>query len=179
MKKKIKKHTLFTIASLAVILASGFIVFSLLSQLSDASNDYLEEKESLTEELVHEERLKEVEHEEVLQNLESLENLFSDPNRPITNILFLEKTLENNNLEGSVSTGERVTDSNPWPYLEFDVQIEGQFTGVLNFITEVRSGEKLLAIEGLSVQAVEENEDDDEDEREVSANLTVKAYFLD
>lgn len=172
---KIKKHTLFTAASLIVILASGFITFTLLSELNSVSDSYLEEKEGLRKETLHADRLEGVDHERVLQTTEDLKDIFSNPNRPINNILFLEEVIENNNLEGNVTTGKRVTDSNPWPYLEFNVRLEGDFADILNFINESRSGEKLLTIEDLSVEAKE----DEEKNREVVANLLVKAYFLD
>lgn len=181
MKTKIKKHTLFTAASLVVILASIFIVCSLLSQLSQTSDDYLDEKQSLSEELLHAKNLEGVDHKRVTRKTEELKDLFSNPNRPINNILFLERTLENNNLEGDVATGQKITDSDPWPYLEFNIRTEGRFVDVLSFITEVRSGEKLLTVEDLSVEAedVDEGEDGEESERDLVANFIVKAYFLD
>ncbi|MGM0439188.1 MAG: hypothetical protein ACQEP3_01985 [Patescibacteria group bacterium] len=175
MVKTNKKHLLFIISSVAIITSSAFIITTLFLNLKKESDQYLNEKEELERITTYSEDLKKEDHQEIKAMLSEVNELFINPERPIEEILFLEKAAKQNNLTASIETGEKVEDSKPWPYLEFDLKVSGSFADLASFLKEVKEKKWIYSINKLSIEAVETQEE----KRDISATLSLRAYFLD
>lgn len=179
METTTRKYLLFILVAIIIIISAGFVILTLHSDIRDASDNYLTEKQELVTLKAHANQLEEVDHQKIKENINEAQNLFSNPERPIEDILFLEEVAENNNLSMDVRVGQKQDSSvNPWSYLEFNLDLEGSFPDILYFLREIETRRWLFSIDSFSAEVLESFDIEDEN-RNVSANLSLHVYFLD
>ena len=178
MEKKSKKITVAIFLVVLTTLAAVFVVINLLMRIRASSQNYLSEKEELAV-LKHKE--KELEGEslaEVLKYRRTLEKLFTDPERPISEIIFLEERADRNGLDYQVHVGEKKIDQGS-PYLEFEIDLSGDLFSILNFFDGLETENNVLFVDRVEFDfAQNQISDGEKDFEEVSLSAVLGVYYL-
>ncbi len=175
MNKKNKKTTPFVFLAILVIVSTIFVIGNLFLRIKTASENYLNQKEELTVLRSKEKVLEGEDVVEVLSRKRELKNLFTDPERPIPEIIFLESRADNNNLDYTVSVGEKKT-QNGWPYLEFQVDLSGDLDSALIFFEGLEAEKRVLFIDEVKFDFNQNNLR--EKEKEVNLSAKLGNYYL-
>ncbi len=177
MEKKNKNYLFFMAISILVVFTSGFIINSLFFDIKEASDKYLEEKEEIRELTVKNEKLKDENQQEIKEMITSLNELFINQERPVEEIIFLENTIEKNNLSGEVKVGETENSSSDyWSYLNLNVEIKGAENEIFSFLTDLEERKWLFSISQMNMKNLSNNNESENQDTE--AEITLKAYFL-
>lgn len=164
------KTIIFGILAVFVIIAAGFLTIDSFLKVEKSSREYLNQKEELKNLQTEKEQLKGISNDKVKDVKNSLENLFSNPNRPLEDILFLENVAEENNLSIDTSVSSEEVNSNPWPYFYLDVNLTGDFSDILSFVNKVKERKWINSVESLKL--TKNNE-------EINGLMKLKVYFLE
>jgi cell division protein FtsB len=176
MEKKNKNYFFFMVVSLLIIFTSGFIIFSLFIDIKEASAQYLKEKEEIRELTVKNEKLRDENHQEVKEMITSVNRLFINPDRPVEEIIFLENKIKESNLSGQLEVGKKENSvSDPWPSLNFNLELKGSRNQIFSFLQKLKEKEWLFSIDKMSIKNLDQNEDE---ENISEADIILKAYFL-
>lgn len=180
MTKNNKKYFLFIILSISLIVFSIFILRNLFFDIRKTSNQYLEEKKELKAIAAHEKDLRNESREEIRNKLKAVNKLFINPERPIKKILLLEEIAEKNNFPVNIQIGEKINNSDLWPYLEFNIEFTGSFVDLASFLEEIKKEKWIYSINNLSIEAEKQRQEQQQEEERgnISGNLSIRAYFL-
>lgn len=175
MNQKNKKIIPFVLLAILVIVAALFVIGSLFMRIKNTSANYLKEKEEIAILRSKERKLEGEDLLQVLSTKKELEKLFTNPERPISEIVFLENRAANNNLDHAVSVGEKKT-KNGWPYLEFEVDLTGNLDSGLSFFKDLETEKRALFIDELEIDFNQDNFKEDNEKVNLSAKLGI--YYL-
>lgn len=116
-------------------------------------------------------------------NLDKLDQLFINPEIPIEFINFLEKISQDSKilLKISLLSINESKDSS-WPFLNFQISTEGQFSNFSKFLEKLESSPYLIEIQNLTINKLSKSEVKSKEfenltsPNEISANLLIKVY---
>lgn len=184
MSLKRKIYISLIIFSGLSILLSVFLIYPLLSEIEEKSQDFLSQKEKL---MVLEKKVENLEKfrmifPEISANLEKIDDLFVNQKMPIDFISFLERTSQNSQLTLKISPAPPLKiEKDPWPSISFQLISTGSFPNFLKFLEKLESSFYLIEIQNLSISRLSETELKSKEFEnfslgDIKADLLIKAY---
>ena len=137
-----------------VVLISVFVIYPLLKEIKDDSQWFVSEKNRFT---TLDERIGDLKKFDVLYKdreeiLKQIDGLFIDPEVPVDFIDFLEKTGSQSSVNIDIapfSAGKK--DKESWPFLNFQVTVNGSFPSFLIFLEKIENSPYLIEIQSLTI----------------------------
>ncbi|MCX6760717.1 MAG: hypothetical protein NTZ84_01240 [Candidatus Nealsonbacteria bacterium] len=171
-----KINTSIVIFLSLIILINVFVVCPLLKAIKNDSQRLVSEKNKF---LTLDERIDVLKKLDVIykdreETLKQIDDLFVDPEVPVDFLNFLEKTGYQSSVGVEVdpfSVGK--IDKNSWPFLNFQITVNGSFPSFLIFLEKIENSPYLIEIQGLTVsQSTEANQSPGN----IKALLSFKAF---
>ncbi|KPJ56062.1 hypothetical protein AMJ49_05815 [Parcubacteria bacterium DG_74_2] len=169
--------------ALAFLVFVFFIIYSLLNEIKKDSQDFVVQKNSIAELQTRKENFNKLKnfYKNYQKDLEKIDNLLVDSEKPIEFIEFLEESAENSSLSINVSTSALLKpETEKWNFSNYQLSLEGSFPNVLKFLEKLETAPYLIEISNLNIQksSIESIKFKEYStlERNALANLTIKVY---
>ena len=159
LKKKIYLWLIiFGLLTLCLII---LIIYPVFGWIKESSQEIISQKQrlaSLQDRIESLENFKKL-YPTIKPNLEKIDGLFINPEAPIGFIGFLEKTASHTQVLIEISAITlRETKKDPWPFLGFQIRINGSFPKFLRFLEKLEAGPYLIEIQSLDISRLSEQD---------------------
>jgi len=153
---KIEKKTNISIIIFLslIIFIIVFVICPLIGEIKKSSQGLISEKNKLS---VLEEQINSLGRFKILYKnleeiLEKIDGLFVNKEVPVDFIGFLERTADKSSVDIEVSplSGGQ-TDTDPWPFLVFQITVDGSFLQILSFLEKMENSPYLVEIQNLTI----------------------------
>lgn len=177
MTVKNKIHLSIAIFLLLTILMVVFVIYPLLRNIKNSSNELIFQKNNLLTletQITNLEKFKTISKglEEILKKVDSL---FVDPKVPIEFISFLEKNSKNNSLDIEISQiSAKKMEKDAWSFLILQASITGSFPNFLRFFEKLEASPYLIEIQNLSVSTLAGQKPSSSDN--IKADFLIKVF---
>ncbi len=157
MKEINKSYIISGVFLLVALILIVFLIYPTFQDVQDSSSQIAATKQQIA--LLDAQNLDLVSFKEnypgYKNNLDTIENLFVDPNNPVDFIKFLEGSADNANLNSDISivNASGNNPSNPQPLI-FEVITKGNLKNILNFSEKIEQGPYLLTIQNVTLRKV-------------------------
>jgi len=177
-KKRIILIIFFLVSFLVVVF---LIILPLIKEIKIKSEEFLQEKQVLTQLKIKTENLKKAQtlYTEYQSKFEKIKSLFIDPREPINFVEFLERESNNSNLSIGMSINPaKEIKGDPWPSMNFQLTLKGTFPNFLEFLEKLESAPYLIEFQNLNIRKLSEKESQEEgiSEGGIVATLLLKVY---
>jgi hypothetical protein len=166
---------IFWISSILLIV---FIIWPLLRQISQVSQDFYLERNKIVYLNAEKENIQKIEknYKAYESDLNKIGTLFFDPAVPIDFVNFLEKTATNSQVKLEVSSmTEKEQGDDSWPSLSLKVIISGSFSNASKFLEKIENSPYLIEIIDLNTMNLTK-ELADIPGADTNTALTIKVY---
>jgi hypothetical protein len=172
MKNNNKIYIILSAFALAVLILILFFIYPLLKEIKKNSEDLISAKNRIASLAIQNKETESFEknYATYKPDLEKIDQLFVDPNKPVDLIEFLESSVAGSGLTSQISlspssSGSKQKGQN---FIIFQLISKGSFSGVLNLSKKVETGPYLIEIENLTIQNPQDGK--------VNATFTIKAF---
>lgn len=168
-----KKIYLFLIIFAFIFLSFLILIIPyFLKEIKRNSQDLISFKNEFASLKEEEKNIKDLEiiYQNYQENLTRIDKMLVNSKEPIEFIDFLEKDAQNFNQKIKISLMSKTEiKEDPWPTLNFQIQISGSFTDFLKFLERLENSPYLIEIENLNIKESGEGE---------LAGTSIEASFL-
>jgi Tfp pilus assembly protein PilO len=178
MEIKIKIYITSAVFALIFIILVVFFIIPLFGKIKvNAQELAVEKNKAIFAKDQAEELMAFKNNEDYKKNLENINKTFVDPNNPVDFIKFLEKIALESSLKPKISLITSAVDKNksaPWPSVNFQISIAGDFFDILNFSNKLETGPYPVKIQTLSLKRVEQKINAKRSEIKITGNFLIK-----
>ena len=180
-----KKYLILTSCLLIFTVFFSVIAFSLFFDIVKKSENFVLKKKDWEYLIAKSKEMEKVRgYDEVEKKLEEVQGLFSNPQKPIEDVLFLKEIADKNNLSIEINFEKsEKSKGDIWPHLQFKIYVLGFFPDFIKFFEEIESKKRMVSIESLFIKK-ETGKSRLKDgheflENKIEAEINLKAYFLE
>ena len=171
-----KKIVLFSIVAAIVILILGWLItYPIIKGIVDDHTEILLQKEDLALITADTKNVEQFQRSFTIYEAEltRLSTLFIDPITPIEFIEFLEQLAESHSMDLSVLLGNpRTVAGDPWPSLNFTIDLEGSYVDTLRVLEKIESSSYLVELKSVQIITRRTIPSD----RDVKSSVVLKVY---
>lgn len=161
-----KKYISIAISILVLILLVLFGIYPLAKKIINNAEEFMAEKNKFAELTQRQENFRELsrQYNNYKEELDKIDSLFINSEKPIEFIEFLERNSRDLNLEMDISSiTPKKLDQNSWSFNIYNIVLEGSFDDFSKFLEKMENAPYLIEISNLDIQ-------------EGRANLGLKVY---
>jgi len=180
-----KKYLIFSGIIIVFIIFCFSTIFFSFFQIRKASEEFILARKNLEQLDLTAKALKEIDfYKEMEGEMERINDLFIDSDKPVYVVLFLTETAEKYGLSAEIEMGRTRRDEEEIsPSLDFNISLRGSFPDFLGFLEEIESAKWIAKIENLNVRKLAERDREREDpeslKSDIAASLSLRTYFLE
>lgn len=155
VKNKTKIYTIIALFLLLSIVMIVFLVYPALKDIKKTSKEIVSNREGLKFIEVQNTELENFKknYKNYEPNLKKIDQLFIDPNNPVSFIKFLEKTALDLNIDPEINLSYQFSqeDLKNQAKTEFQIFTKGSFSNILRFSEKIENGPYLVKIKSLTM----------------------------